>query len=467
MAPKRLNATRLARLLNSVDRPIYVLDDQYTVVFANVACLDWIGPSGEGLVGSRAAYHSEPDVAGPEAVAAGLCPPPEAMTGRERTANVYCRGEDGQLRRRRARFFPLEASPDASFGLIAILDDEDLAEPETAPEPLHEPGPAELHDQIVRFRRGAAGRYRADRLLGDSPAMRRARRQIEVAAASRASVLLVGPPGSGRRHTAGAIHYGRAEPSGGSFVPLSCAVLSAELIHSTVRALGSGDALGKESEHSTLLLGDVDQLPPEGQVLVAGELVDRPFPLRLISTARRPLVELAGQGAFREDLAAALSTIMIELPPLAERREDVPLLAQRFLEERNAQSPQQLAGFTPEALDALCAHRWPGNVDELAKVVAAAHRRSAGPSVDVPDLPEEIHLAADAAAHPPRRDETIVLDDYLAEIERELIRRALAVAKGNKAKAARLLGVSRPRLLRRAAQLGLEPPCPPRRPSLK
>ena len=144
------------------------------------------------------------------------------------------------------------------------------------------------------------------------------------------------------------------------------------------------------------------------------------------------------------------------MPPLAQRREDLPLLAQLFLEELNARGGKQVGGFTPEALDRLDAYPWPGNLDELAQVVAEAHERAGGP---------EIARGRSARADPPggRRggasaphEETIVLDEFLAAIERELIRRALARAKGNKAKAARLLGMTRPRLYRRMVQLGLE-----------
>ena len=159
---------------------------------------------------------------------------------------------------------------------------------------------------------------------------------------------------------------------------------------------------------------------------------------------------------FRGDLAAALSTIVIELPPLAGRREDLPLLAQLFLEELNAATRRQIGGFTPAALDLLDAHAWPGNLDELAQAVAEAHRRATGREIDVADLPERLRLVGQAVAQARRPEETIVLDEYLGRVERELIRRALARAKGNKARAARLLGLTRPRLYRRMVQLGLE-----------
>jgi DNA-binding NtrC family response regulator len=159
---------------------------------------------------------------------------------------------------------------------------------------------------------------------------------------------------------------------------------------------------------------------------------------------------------FRADLAAMLSTIVISLPPLAQRRGDLPLLAQLFLEDCNAAGGRQIGGFSQAALDRLDAFPWPGNLDELAQAVAEAHRKAAGPEIGVDDLPEKLRAAAQAAAQPRRVDETIVLDEYLGRVERELIRRALTRAKGNKARAARLLGMTRPRLYRRMVQLGLE-----------
>jgi DNA-binding NtrC family response regulator len=186
---------------------------------------------------------------------------------------------------------------------------------------------------------------------------------------------------------------------------------------------------------------------------LAGILAISELGLQPIGTARRRLLELAAEGTFREDLAYALSTLVIELPALNERRDDIPLLAQAFVEEMNAEGKQQRSGFTPEALDLLTAYPWPENADELAVVVREASRRAGGPLIAASDLPRKIHLAADAAAHPPMREQSIVLPDFLDRIEAELIERALRQTKGNKAQAARLLGINRPRLLRRLTQL--------------
>ena len=467
MARVRTIATELAKLLNSAAQPVYVLDDEQTLIFCNKACLEWVGRTADELHGRRCAYHSSPEATGADAAAAGLCPSPAVLAGREMSGTVACVDGEGRLRRRRARFVPLGGGPDDTIGLIALVDTEDLPEHET---PAAGPGETEaawLHEEIRTFRHQAAARFRLDRLVGDSPAIRRARAQVALAAHSGASVLVVGPAGSGRRHVAAAIHYGTpSRPFGGasscptdgrtgSLIPLACSVLGADLIHSTVAALAARRPLPGQAG-GTLLLNEADKLPLEVQAEMAKVLSAKSFPLRCIATAGESLGDLARRGQYREDLASVLSTIVIELPPLAERRRDLPMLAQLFLEDANSRGTKQVAGFSSEALDRLDGYPWPGNVDELAHMVAEAHQRAEGVQIRVGDLPERIRLAADAAAHPPRQEERIVLDEFLGRIERELIRRALARAKGNKTKAAKLLGMTRPRLYRRLVQLGLE-----------
>ncbi len=454
MAPQRVTASELGKLLNAADQPIYVLDDEFVIVFLNRACRAWLGSSAHGLLGARCRYHSDPGTTGSEAAAAGLCPPPNVLLGRELTATVWASGEGGSTKRRTARFLPLGIDSEDTVGTVVVLGPDDLDEADIPRE--GEEVPDELHDHIRQFRERAAGRYGADRLVGKSAAIQRARKQVELAALSDASVLIIGPPGSGRTHVANAIHYGGNRRLSGMLVPLACSLLGAELIRSTVMAISSGGVPGDQPDGGSLLLNEADRIPPQVQAELADIIAAKSFPLRLIATAETSLGELAGQGSYSGKLAGVLSTLSIELPPLAARREDIPALAQMFLEEANARSTGQLSGFTPEALDLLDAHIWPGNIDELAEVVAKSHTEAAGPLVEVGDLPQQIHLAAEAAAHPPRTEEKIVLDEFLARVESELIARAMKAARGNKAKAARLLGMTRPRLYRRLLQLGLE-----------
>lgn len=460
MPPQRVHTAALARLLNSAKQPIYVLDEELTIVFLNRACQEWLG-AGELLLGRRCAYHSSPASEPLDAAAAGLCPPPEVLDGKAVAAAVS-RVEDGTLIERRASFLPL-GDAESLLGVLVVVDAEDQPRASSGgetPADSKEAGSIALHEHIRRFRQEAAARYRADRLIGDGAVMRLARRQVELAASSRSSVLVVGPPGSGRQYLAAAIHYGvkpaSSAPTTATFMPLDCSVLGADLLEAVVAAMARAKLLDEPTAPGTLLFHRVDELSVDLQVELAAFFVRRPPAWRLIATATEPLIELARRGKFRDDLAAALSTIVIELPPLAQRRDDLPLLAQLFLEELNAGGRRQIGGFTPAALDLMDGYSWPGNLDELAEAVAEAHQRAAGREIDVSDLPDRLQLSGQTAAHPRRTDETIVLNEYLGRVERELIRRALARAKGNKARAARLLGMTRPRLYRRMLQLGLE-----------
>ena len=203
-------------------------------------------------------------------------------------------------------------------------------------------------------------------------------------------------------------------------------------------------------------MNEADQLPADVQREVARVISGRGFPLRVIATARRRLADLVAEGSYREDLASALSTLVIELPALAHRTADLPVLLQWFVEEANVRNQKQLAGFAPDAMDLLNVHPWPGNLNELVRVVEEAHKRADGPEIGVADLPDSIRQAARAAAYPRRQEERIVLDEFLTQVERELLHRAMRQAKGNKAKAAKLLGISRPRLYHRLTQLNVE-----------
>jgi transcriptional regulator with PAS, ATPase and Fis domain len=133
----------------------------------------------------------------------------------------------------------------------------------------------------------------------------------------------------------------------------------------------------------------------------------------------------------------------------------LPVLAQLFLEDVNAQVEKQVHSLAPESLDMLSAYAWPGNLDELHAVIAEAHSRSTGIQITPRDLPETIRRSQEAAARVRRAEDSIDLEEFLVRVERELIERALSRAKGNKARAAKLLGMTRPKLYRRLVQLKL------------
>ena len=453
----RTSATDLVQLLDRASDPVYVLDEERRIVFLNRAAEQWTGCDQAALLGQECRYHSSAEATGAAAVAAALCPPPEALAGRCASGVVSPPGAEGGSAPRQVDFVPLAGDDSQMVGVVAFVRPLAAGKSSDASDD-GEPTPAALHERIRRYRRELAGRSSIDRLVGDSPAMRQVRNQVALAAQSTASVLLVGPPGSGRQHVARAIHHASDPRGAGPLVPLACPTLGAALLQSTLRGLAraAGAAGGESVRSASLLLIDVEQMPPEAQGELVARLPQFDAPLRVMATTHQPLAPLVVAGRFRGDLASGLATLTICLPPLAARLQDLPLLAQMFLEDSNARGAKQLAGFTPEALDTLAGYAWPGNVDELAEVVLQSHAQAEGPLVTPRDLPKRLHLAAAAARYPRKTQESIVLDEFLARVERELIERAMSQAKGNKTKAARLLGMTRPRLYRRLVQLGWE-----------
>jgi DNA-binding NtrC family response regulator len=464
MARPRASITALGRLLAGLAEPVYVLDEDREIIYCNAACAQWTGLSVEQLCGQRCDFHSAGAAGEPASIAAALCPPPVVLAGAAVDLTVTLPVTDDPARSRRVRFIPVGKDSTPAAGVVALVESADANADRTDADQANEEADAlALHELLSAFHAKQSQRYRIDRLIGSSPAIRRVRKQVETASATDANVLLIGSPGSGRQHVAKAIHYARhdvpgTEPSGdyvGTLAPLSCALLGAETLQATVTGLVRRAAERHPSRPGTLLLLDVEQLPAEAQVELCGFLNLPDFQLRIIATSTLSSGELSAQERLRDEVLCAISTVTIELPMLRDRAEDLPLLAQALLEEHNARGGKQLGGFSPEALDRLAAYAWPGEVDELIDVIRQARDGAQGSVIDVESLPQQIARAAEAARFPTRQEEMIVLDEFLAEVEAELIRRALIRSKGNKAKASRMLGMTRPRLYRRMVQLGL------------
>jgi len=448
-------ARSLVRSLDAARVPIYLLDAQRRIVYGNAAFSRWVNRPAEDLAGVRCDYHTSVGVSGSIELAAALCPPPGAFSGELTAGSVAAITGEGKLDQRQARYVLL-SPPDGPAGLAVIVDGNGTAAP-----PVSESSqiaPQWLHGMLQRLRGEMGRRYHIGQLVGESDALRRVREQVRIASEACPRVLIVGPPGSGREHVARTIHYSQPAASIGALVPIDCALVDAEELQGILTSLVKRQFESPTQRPPAALLLSVDRLRESAQHELAGFLSLPEVEVHTLATSRMPLSRLAARGKFRRELAYALSTLTIALPPLKSRSGDVPLLAQFFLEEYNADGKRQLAGFAPQAIDELVAYEWPDNVAELAQVVRAACERAAGPFVQPADLPDKIHLAAHAVAHAKTEPQPIDLDAFLTGVERELIERALVQARGNKTRAAELLGINRARLLRRLAQLGLGPP---------
>ena len=301
-------------------------------------------------------------------------------------------------------------------------------------------------------------------LLASSRAMEPVLRQMERVAPSSANVLITGEHGTGKDIVARWLHAA-SERAGRPLVTVNAGGLSETLFESELFGHVKGaftdartDRIGcfEVADRGTLFLDEIANVPPKQQakllrVLETGELqrvgssrtilVD----VRVLSATNARIATEVAEGRFREDLLYRLNTVEIHLPPLRDRRDDIPLLASHFLREQAARYGKEAREFSPAAMEALLAHSWPGNVRELRHAVERAVLMSTGVSVGVEDL-----------ALRPRDDDATSLDDLtLDEAEKMLIRRALTRFDGNVSRAAESLGVSRSALYRRLQQHGL------------
>ena len=449
MARKRSVPKELVSLLQTSPRPVYVLDDRRRIDFCNDACCAWLGTSPEHLIGQQCNYRGSS--AAPGDLVAALCPPPEVFTGESVNTELVCLDASSRVSRRIVRFSPLGTGQLEPVGAIAVVETSEV---------LQHPVSDSLEDESLRQRMQSLTLslripFRVERLVGESPAIARVRDQVGMAVAGQGRVAIFGITGSGCEKIARTIHSGASPKTAGPLMPLSCDLMDADLLQTTVMAFLRRCIDADAQPPGTLLLLDVDRLSLDAQLEMMAFFQLPTFKLRTIVTSQHRLLDLSREEQFHRPLALALSTLEIALPPLAKRRQDIPFLAQQFVEDANAAGQRQLSGLTTEALDQLCALPWQGDTDELAEVIQQACQAADGPRIEVGDLPNRVTLLTSAAAHPPPvPDETIRLDEFLAEIEGELIRRALDRTQGNKAKAARLLGVNRARLLRRLDQVG-------------
>lgn len=454
MARPRSAHSELAQGLASAALPIYLLNSHRVIVYANPACAAWLGVPVEQLLGQRCDYHSSANATPAQSLAAGLAPPAEAFS-QTQTSGIVTHAVPGEpLQRRAVRFFGLQPSEDSDAELLAVVEPGNLtgSQPSTVPLPS---AAAELHVLVRWLRQTIAARPALERWLGDLPAVRRMRDQFQAAALSSARVVLIGPRGAGREDLARGLHYRPKPETYGPLIPIDCPLVDAESLQMAITSLARHKANLGPLQTASLLLADVDQLSAAAQHELLGFLQVPGFELRTLATSQTSLLTLAEHGTFRVDLAYALSTLVIELPSLHERRSELPLIVQALVEEQNAAGGKQLSGVVPEALERLATYHWPGDLRQLAEAVHEACARAAGPQVTADDLPGWLRQAEEALKHPRREEQRIVLDELLADVEREVILRALTRTRQNKAKAAKLLGISRPRLLRRIEQLGL------------
>jgi DNA-binding NtrC family response regulator len=312
-----------------------------------------------------------------------------------------------------------------------------------------------LRREAGQLRARLAERYSFSNLVGSSPAMQNVFKMLPQVAASKASVLITGEPGTGKELFAATIHE-HSPRAKGPFVKLHCASLATPLLESELFGHEAGALPANPSRREgrlqqaaggTLFLDEISAVPPALQVRLLRFLQERTFErmggqealqvdVRVIAASNHSLREEVVRGAFREDLFYQLNVVNIELPPLRVRGSDVLALAMHFLRKYASEDSKALEGFSDEALERLAAYEWPGNVRELENAVAHAVVLAVGPRVNAADLPPSVGPAPMGTAG------MRIPGSKMEDIERHAILTTLEATRGSTTKAAEILGMS-------------------------
>jgi DNA-binding NtrC family response regulator len=318
-------------------------------------------------------------------------------------------------------------------------------------------------------------RYRIDGLVGQSRAMRDLFHLLETVAATSSTVLITGETGTGKELAARAIHHGSPRRAN-RFVAINCSAIPETLLEAELfghvrgaftGAVGTRQGRLEQAHKGTLFLDEVGTMSPALQAKLLRVLQEREFErvgdshtvkidVRVIAATHSDLARMVADGTFREDLFYRLNVIPVQLPALRERRDDVPLLVQHFLQKLAVDSGRGAVTVSQEALRGLMAYQWPGNVRQLENVVERALAFNHGRSqLDVQDLPPEIQnqpapVDSSQAWFP---DGGLDFERYIEDVELSLIRRSLERTQGNKRQAAKLLNLKRTTLIEKLKRL--------------
>ena len=331
-----------------------------------------------------------------------------------------------------------------------------------------------LEQENIYLKEQLNNRFDFSSIIGRSPAMKQLFETMALVAPSEAGVLIVGESGTGKELIANAIHQNSSRAQR-PFIKVNCAALPETLLESELFGHEKGAFTGATARkqgrfqlahNSSILLDEIGEMSPTTQAKILRVLQEREFePIgstqtirvdtRVIAATNKNLEEEIKKGRFREDLFYRINVVTIAVPPLRERREDIPLLADFFLKRFAEKNRRVINGFTPRAMDLLMRYDWSGNVRELENVVERAVIMARGEMITPMEFPENLK-ELDVELKEPNLD--LSPGRSLKEVEKEMILRTLAETDGNRTHAANILGISRRTLQLKLKEYGINPP---------
>ncbi|MEP9410962.1 MAG: sigma-54-dependent Fis family transcriptional regulator [Candidatus Brocadia sp.] len=329
----------------------------------------------------------------------------------------------------------------------------------------------------VLLKRQVMNRYGYDNIIGNSDAMKRVFEIISTVSDRDTTVLIQGESGTGKELTAGAIHY-NSNRRDGPFIKLSCAALNKEILESELFGHEKGSFTGaikarrgrfELADGGTIFLDDVDDIPLEMQVKLLRVLQEREFErvggeetipvnVRVICATKKDLKKLVVEGRFREDLYYRIHVVTIHLPPLRERKEDIPLLVNYFMKKYATQQRVAVNSVSQEALQLLLTYNWPGNIRELENAIEHAVAFCTSDTIVPKNLPKNLTERETPAGIFPIELSTIDsldLQETLSEAEKKLLLWAYQKTNGNQVRMSEILRIPRTTLQNKLARYSI------------
>ncbi len=457
------NSRLLAKSLDHLGHPLAVLDRRGAITFVNAAMCALVKANATQLVGLASSWHVAEDEQPFAALRTALAPPAGALQGKVVTRQlttpiVFGSVHTGQL------FVPLLDDDGSVETTLVVLGNWQEINAQVANSEPSTPGRYRMQDAaLVQIRSRWQTLDGLHALIGSSPAIQLAMTRAQLAITQACNLLVCGPRGTGKTEVVRGVFLGRLKRLGlnkisGQFFPVNCSLLEVELLEGLLEVLESRLRPDAQNVSQLLLLEQLEDLSEAGLQRLIGWLDNHDKRCTVAATTGHPAEQLAERSPQWRKFISRVAAVEVILPPLGERREDIPLLANHSLAISCQQKKRAPLTFTPEALQILTAFSWPDNLAQLVQAIEEAVTHAVLVSnIQVSHLPVAVRtFASTALSRESQGVESIDLDQVLLELERTIIMRALKHSPRNRAQVARRLGISRARLLRRIEQLGLD-----------
>ena len=328
-----------------------------------------------------------------------------------------------------------------------------------------------LKREVDHLKRELKDRYEFQNIIGQSGVMQEVFRSIEKVIDSNVTVLIQGDSGTGKELIAKAIHYHSTQRSSNPFVAVNCSALPESLLESELFGHEKGSFTGavgrrigkfEQANGGTIFLDEIGDMPASMQAKMLRVLQEKEFErvggnelvkvdTRVISATNKDLEQAVKDGRFREDLFYRISVFPIRMPPLRERKEDIPFLAAHFVNKYAVQEGKEIDEIGPDALDLLMKHDWPGNVRELENAIERAIVLATPPEITVNDLPVSVQAIAEKRIF----ETDNKLSNWIEQLEKDALQQALLECEGNISQTAKKLGIGRATIYRKAKKYSL------------